>query len=153
MSDVDVEMPPGPDPALQRLEKLVGTWDMKGNTLDTEESNIFGRTSFEWLPGGFFLQQRIEMNFAGFEIQSLELIGYDAEADVFTSSVYSNVWGTPAPYKWDLRGDTLTIEMDMAAFSGKFSGDDSFAGGWRPKPGRENDPGNIAYDISGTRVK
>jgi deazaflavin-dependent oxidoreductase (nitroreductase family) len=27
-----------------------------------------------------------------------------------------------------------------------------FSGGWRPNPGRENDPGNIPYDIWGTRV-
>jgi hypothetical protein len=68
---------PTPDPALKRLEKLVGTWDITGHTLDSEDDNISGRTTFEWLPGRFFLQQRIEMNFIGFKIQSLELIGYD----------------------------------------------------------------------------
>ena len=57
---------PTPDPALKRLDKLGGSWTMKGRTLDSDEDNIAGRTTFEWLPGGFFLQQRFEMNFAGF---------------------------------------------------------------------------------------
>jgi hypothetical protein len=52
---------------------------MKGRTLDSDEDNILGRTTFEWLPGGFFLQQRFEMNFADVELQSLELVGYDPE--------------------------------------------------------------------------
>jgi hypothetical protein len=51
-------LPPRPDPALKRLERFVGTWDMKGRTLGSEVDNVSGRITFEWLPGGFFLQQR-----------------------------------------------------------------------------------------------
>jgi hypothetical protein len=51
---------PEPDPALKRLEKFVGTWEFKGRTLDSDEDNVFGTTTFEWLPVGFFLLQRIE---------------------------------------------------------------------------------------------
>ncbi len=144
---------PAPDPALKRLDKLVGSWTMKGRTLDSNEDNISGRTTFEWLPGGFFLQQRIEMNFAGFEIQSLELIGYDPETEAFSSLAYSNLLGTPAPYKWDLQDDVLRISTEASKFEGRFSEDgDTFSGGWRPIPGMEG-PDNIPYDISGTRVK
>jgi len=64
-----------PDPALKRLDKLVGTWTLSGRTLNSEEDNISGQTTFEWLPGGFFLQQRIEMDFMVFKIKSLELVG------------------------------------------------------------------------------
>jgi hypothetical protein len=143
---------PAPDPALKRLEKLVGSWTMKGRTLDSNKDNISGKVTFEWLPGGFFLQQRIEMNFAGFEIQSLELISYDPETKVFSSLAYSNVWGAPAPYKWDLRDNVLEISTEASKFKGTFSADgNTFSGGWRPIPGMEG-PGNIPYDISGTRV-
>ena len=156
MSDNDNDQAmqmPAPDPALKRLDQLVGSWTMKGRTLDSDEDNISGRVTFEWLPGGFFLQQRFEMDFAGFEIQSLELIGYDPETEAFSSLVYSNLWGTPLPYKWDLRDDVLEISTDASEFRGTFSEDgDSFSGGWRPKPGMEG-PDNIPYDISGTRVK
>jgi hypothetical protein len=55
-------MPPGPDPALKRLERFVGTWQIRGRTLDTEEDNVTGQTTFEWLSGGFFLQQRSQLN-------------------------------------------------------------------------------------------
>lgn len=155
MSDYDASaaQPPQPDPALGRLDRLVGTWTITGRTLDSDEDNITGETTFEWLPGGFFLQQRIELDFAGFEIKSLELIGHDPSTGVFSSLVYSNVWGTPVPYQWDLQGDTLMIEMEVAKFRGAFSEDgESFSGGWRPNEGMEG-PGNVAYDARGSRVR
>jgi hypothetical protein len=43
-----------PDPALKRLEKLVGKWELKGRTLNSKEDNITGWTTFEWMPGNFF---------------------------------------------------------------------------------------------------
>ena len=147
------QQPPQPEPALKRLDKLVGSWTMKGRTLDSEAHNISGRTTFEWLPGGFFLQQRFEMNFAGFEIRSLELIGYDPETEAFSSLVYSNMWGAPLPYQWDLQDDVLKISTEASKFEGRISEDgNTFSGGWRPIPGMEG-PGNVPYDISGTRVK
>ena len=144
---------PAPDPALGRLDRLVGSWDMRGRTLDSDEDNIHGRSHLEWLPGGFFLQQRIEMDFAGFvEIQSLELIGHDPETGAFSSLAYSNLFGAPAPYSWDLRDDVLEISTEASRFRGTFSEDgDAFSGGWRPVPGMEG-PENIPYDIGGTRV-
>lgn len=45
---------PQPDPALKRLEKLVGTWKLTGRTLSSKEDNITGWTTFEWMPGGIF---------------------------------------------------------------------------------------------------
>lgn len=145
---------PAPDPALKRLERLVGTWSIKGRTLDSKEDNISRQTTFEWLPGGFFLQQRIEMDFMGLKIQSLELIGYDPETQAFSSYVYSNLWGTPVPYKWDLQDNILKISLEgMAKFKGAFTKDGkTFSGGWRPEPGKEG-PGNVAYDVTGARVK
>lgn len=147
---------PTPDPALRRLDRLVGTWTMKGRTLDSKEDNVFGRTTFEWLPGGFFLQQRIELNFVGMEIQSLELIGYDPQTQTLTSQVYANTSPVPLPYHWDLQDDTLTISVAYgplnATFTGKFSDDGkSFSGGWRPNPGADETI-NVPYDIGGTRV-
>ncbi|TMK43914.1 MAG: DUF1579 domain-containing protein [Actinobacteria bacterium] len=145
---------PTPDPALKRLDRFVGTWNAKGRTLDAEEDNVSGRLTFEWLPGGFFLQQRVELNFAGYEIHGLELIGYDPESDVFPSTVYSSVVGIPLAYEYDVQGDDVTIRTEFAGgatFRGRFGADgDSFSGGWRPD---KEVPGNVAYDISGTREK
>ena len=81
---------PQPDPALRRLERLVGRWSMEGDLVGSDEKSINGETSFRWLPGGFFLEQRAQIDFAGLQIDALELIGYDPESDTFPSTVYSN---------------------------------------------------------------
>jgi Protein of unknown function (DUF1579) len=135
---------PTPDPALKRLERYVGTWDMKGRTVGSEVDNVSGRATFEWLPGGFFMQQRtsLNFNFIGLQIQSLELIGYDPESETFPSTVFSNMAPTPLPYRWEVGEDTLKITVSYgpldATFTGTWSQDGkSFGGGWRPNPGAD----------------
>ena len=96
---------PQPDPALRRLDRLVGTWAMEGNLVGSDEHNIRGETTFRWLPGGFFLEQRARIDFVGQQIDALELIGYDPETDTFPSTVFSGFSPTPLPYRWDVRGD------------------------------------------------
>ncbi len=147
--------PPKPHPALKRLDRLVGTWDMTGRTLNSDTDNVKGRTTFEWLPGGFFLQQRFHADFAGYDIQSLEVIWYDPETDTFPSTVYASMAGTPLPYRYEVNGDNLKITAETlnATFHGNWKEDGTFSGGWRPDPGHENDPGNVAYDIWGSRAK
>jgi hypothetical protein len=80
---------PQPDPALRRLDRLVGTWTMEGNIVGSDEHNIRGQTTFGWLPGGFFLEQRAHIDFIGQQIDALELIGYDPQTDTFPSTVLS----------------------------------------------------------------
>jgi hypothetical protein len=46
-----------PDPALHRLDPLVGTWAMSGHFVGSDEQSITGEATFQWLEGGFFLQQ------------------------------------------------------------------------------------------------
>ncbi|HYT81258.1 MAG TPA: DUF1579 family protein [Actinomycetota bacterium] len=97
MSDETQAQPPAPDPALRRLDRFVGTWSMEGHLIGSDDITARGQTTFRWLPGGFFLEQRNTLNFLGMEIDSLELIGYDPETGTFPSSVYSNL--SPAPTK------------------------------------------------------
>ena len=61
MSDYDAQSQQGPrpDPALKRLDPFVGTWKMEGHLVGSNENNIIGQASYRWLPGGFFLEQRI----------------------------------------------------------------------------------------------
>jgi hypothetical protein len=148
------QQPPTPDPALRKLDRYVGTWDMTGRTIGSDTDNVKGRTTFEWLPGGFFLQQRISLDFAGYQVEGLEIIGYDAATGRFPSTVYSNSFGEPLPYWYEVEGDKLKIRTDTlgATFEGRWSEDGKFSGGWRPDPGREG-AGNIAYDIWGERAK
>jgi hypothetical protein len=91
-----------PDPALRHLDRFVGTWSLEGHPVGSSENNIKGEATYRWLPGGFFLEQRISMNFMGMQIESLELIGYDAGTKTFPSTVYSNLSPTPLPYRWEV---------------------------------------------------
>lgn len=146
-----------PPPALQQLDRFVGTWNMEGNLLGSEEKTIKGQATFRWLPGGFFLEQHLTMDFAGFaQIDSLELIGYDPEAGNFSSRVYSNMSPQPLPYTWAIDGDTLTITVSYgpldATYTATWSADgESLSGGWRPNPGADETV-NVPYDISGGRA-
>jgi hypothetical protein len=147
--------PPGPDPALRKLDRFVGSWEMKGRTLDSEVDNITARTTFEWLPGGHFLLQRFAADFVGMQIQSHEVIGHDPATGTFSSTVYASMAPMPLPYRWIIEGDELTIKAEAlgATFRGRWNADGTvFSGGWRPDPGHENDPGNTPYDISGRRA-
>jgi hypothetical protein len=147
---------PQPDPELKRLDRLVGRWTMEGNLVGSDETNIKGETEFRWLPGGFFLEQRGHIDFMGLQIDSLELIGYDAETKSFPSTVYSNFSPEPLPYKWDVQGDTVTISVSYgqldATFTGSWREDGTFSGGWRPNPGADETV-NAPYDVSGRRIE
>jgi hypothetical protein len=113
------------------------------------------RTTFRWLPGGFFLEQRAHIDSMGMHIDALELIGYDPETDTFPSTVFSGFSPTPLPYRWDVKGDGVTIEVSYGPLDAKFTGewreDGTFAGGWRPNPGADETV-NVPYDIGGRRL-
>jgi hypothetical protein len=157
MTDNEPPQMPTPDPAMKRLDRFVGTWTMEGHLVGSNEHNIKGQASYRWLPGGFFLEQHVELDFMGMNIDSHELIGYDPETETFPSTVYSNLSPTPLPYRWEVGDGTVTISVSYgpldATFNGAFSEDgNSFDGGWRPNPGADETV-NVPYDISGHRMK
>lgn len=151
---------PTPDPALERLERLVGTWTMKGRPLGADKDSITGTTTFRWLHdvdgARFFLRQDMEMDYDGMPILSHELIGHDPKTGAFASLVFSNMAPEPWPYAWDVRGDDLTISIHKppmdATFTGRFAADgNSISGGWRPNPGADQAV-NAPYDVTMTRT-
>ena len=54
------------EPDSKRLDRLVGTWELSG---DTE-----GTVTYEWMEGGFFLIQHVDL---GPEAKVLEVIGHE----------------------------------------------------------------------------
>lgn len=149
---------PTPDPALRVFDQFVGTWTMSGSIEGVEAPAISGEVTFDWMPGGFFLRQHILMDFAGYvQIDSTEFVGYDAATGTFPSKVYSNLSPEPLPYTWKVEGSDVTISVVHApldaTFHGRFSDDgNTFGGTWTPNPGA--DPMvNVAYSLTGTRVK
>lgn len=151
---------PTPDPALKRLDRLVGTWKIEGRPVGSDDYSVHGTTRYSWLhdPLGksFHLQQDMDMDYDGKQIKARELVGYNPQTKAFSSFVYSNVAPDPWPYEWDIEGDDFTISIKKppmdATFRAKFAPDgNSFSGGWRPNPGADESV-NSSYDVTVTRV-
>src|SRR5437868_13949855 len=69
---------PTPNPALKSLDKLVGTWNVSD---PSGKGEINGQVSFEWMEGGFFLIQRVDLDHTGHKIKALEILGYGRDWD------------------------------------------------------------------------
>jgi hypothetical protein len=100
------QQPTQPNPDLNNLgESLVGTWEMSGE--------VRGTVTYEWMEGGFFLIQRVDLEQYGQRIKGLELIGHEKPfgsepSEEIKSRFYSNT-GDTLDYVYELEGDTLTI--------------------------------------------
>ncbi len=67
-----------------------------GRTLNSDEDNITGWTTFEWMPGGFFIKAEGEFNLNGFVMQSLEIIGYDpAQKEIHVQCLFKYFGRSP----------------------------------------------------------
>jgi hypothetical protein len=139
--------PPQPNPDLQILNRLVGTWEMSGE--------VQGRVTFEWMEGGFFLIQRVDLEQYGQRIKGLEIIGHErlfgAEpSEDIRSRFYSNM-GDTLDYVYELEGDTLTIwagEKGSPAYAKGTFGEDGNTGS-----GEWVYPGGGGYRFTMTRVR
>ena len=117
---------------VQALNRLIGTWDVSGDAA--------GQVRYEWMPGGFFLLQHVDMKHGGNHIRGLEVIGHerafgsDAASDDIRSRFYSSS-GDTLDYVYELEGDMLTIwggqRGSPACYRGTFSADGAtVSGGW-----------------------
>lgn len=123
----DQQQPPQPNPALRSLDRLVGTWNVSG-------PDIHGQVTFEWMEGGFFLVQHVDLEHGGNKIKGTEYIGYDEESKVLRTHYFDSA-GSILEYTYELHDDTLTIwfgeKGSPAKLEGKFSDDgDTNTGGW-----------------------
>jgi hypothetical protein len=121
-----------PNPDLKGLEKLVGTWKVSGG--------IKGEITFEWMEGGFFLVQHVELVHNGHQVKGIEIIGHEFKFGEKPSSeiktrFYSYLDGLTLDYVYEMDGNNLTIwggEKGSPAYcKGEFSEDgDSFNIEW-----------------------
>ncbi|HEX2037537.1 MAG TPA: hypothetical protein VHS99_25455 [Chloroflexota bacterium] len=147
------QAPPAPNPALRRLDVLVGTWDMKGRE-SGPEGEIHGRLVFEWLEGGYFLVQHFDIDHLGRRAKGIEIIGYGRDwggqaSEDCTSQMFDNT-GNAFSYTWDVEEETITIwggqRGSSAAFKGRFSDDrNTVTGAWEWPGG--------GYQATMTRVR
>ena len=117
---------------MQRLDRLVGTWNVTGEAE--------GQVRFEWMPGGFFLLQHVDINHGGNQINGLEVIGHErlfgaSEPDRDIKSRFYSSTGDTLDYVYELEDDTLTIwggqRGSPAYYRGTFSDDgNTMSAGW-----------------------
>jgi hypothetical protein len=135
-----------PSPALNKLDKLVGTWKLSGG--------VSGTVTYEWMEGGFFLIQRIDLLHYGHEVKGLEIIGHlkpfgEQPTEDIKSRFFGNL-GDTLDYVYEIDGDVLTIwggeRGSPAYYRGEFSPDgDILAGSWVY-------PGGGGYESIATRI-
>jgi hypothetical protein len=133
-----------PDPALKRMgDRLVGAWRVSGG--------IQGEVRYEWMEGGFFLMQHVDLGHnKGLEIIGhLRLFGEEPSADI--KSRYYGSMGETFDYVYELEGDTLTIwggeKGSPAYYQGMFSADgNTLSGAWVY-------PGGGGYESTATRIR
>ena len=127
------QQPPKPYPGLKSLSKLVGVWNVSG-------PDIKGQIRFEWMEGGFFLMQRVDLNHGGHKIKGIEIIGYErgfgaTEPSQHIKSHWFDHEGNTFEYTYEVDDDTLTIwggeKGSPAYYKGKWSDDgNTNTGGW-----------------------
>lgn len=119
------------EPDLQQLDRLVGTWEVSGGAT--------GRVEFEWMAGGFFLIQRVNLEQFGQAVTGIEIIGRDrdfgAQSTAEVRSCFYDSLGNTLRYVYEFGGDELTIwggEVGSPAFyRGTFSADGhTLSGSW-----------------------
>lgn len=119
--------------AHNHLDKFVGKWNTEGLVLPTATSagiEVKGTDTYEWLPGGFFLLHKVDVNIGDDKVQTFEVIGLDRGANHYTMQHYDNkgnsgsMTATLADALWIFKGESLL-------FKGGFSEEDTvFSGVW-----------------------
>jgi hypothetical protein len=125
------------DPALDRLDVLVGEWTMEAGPPGEPPWPGGARTSFEWLEGRTWLVQRwsVEMPEAP---DGIAIIGSADERGEFRQH-YFDSRGVHRVYEMTLDGGTWTLERDAPdPFSQRFSatfghGGSTISGRWESR--------------------
>ncbi|CAM3476938.1 hypothetical protein OCAE111667_11840 [Occultella aeris] len=125
------EAPPQPSEAVRALDRLVGTWAVTGGAE--------GTVRYEWMLGGHFLIQHVELEQYGQSVTGYEVIGHlhpfgEPVGENVSSRFYDSM-GNTFDYVYDLTSDTLTIwagaKGSPAYFRGTFTaGDSVMVGDW-----------------------
>jgi hypothetical protein len=138
--------PPQPNPDLQGLDRLVGTWNIAGGAQ--------GQVAYQWMEGDFFLLQHVELEQSGQQTKGIEIIGHQrpfgAEPSQDITSRFYDSLGNTLDYVYELEGDTLTIWGGEKGSPGHYQGRFSEAG--NTVSGAWVYPGGGGYHSTATRA-
>lgn len=133
------EQPPSPDPQLRHLDRFVGTWTLQGREA-VEYGEIHGTLAFEWMEGGYFLLQHVDIDHAGQRVKGIEVIGFGRDWEGraprdCTSHFFDNT-GNHFEYVYELGADEIITIWggyvgSPAVFRGRFGEDgNTITGRW-----------------------
>jgi hypothetical protein len=141
------KQPERPSDLMSLGDRLVGTWEVSGVTQ--------GKITFEWIEGGFFLIQHVDLKQYGQRIKGIEVIGHERPfraqpSEDIKSRFYDNM-GNTLDYVYELVGDTLTIwggeKGSPAYYRGTFTDEGvTVSGEWVY-------PGGGGYQSTMTKIK
>lgn len=135
-----------PSPELRALDRLVGTWAVTGGAE--------GTVRYEWMTGGFFLLQHVDLTQHGERVTGLEVIGnlkpFGEPPGEDVVSRFYDCAGNTLDYVYEIDGDKLTIwagaKGSPAYYEGTFAPDGNIVTGeWVY-------PGGGGYESSMTRL-
>jgi len=110
MTDTDEvytqQQAPEPGPDIRALDRLTGTWKITGGAQ--------GTVTYEWMEGGFFLLQHVDLEHHGQRNKGIEVIGHlkpfgEPPSEEIRSRFYGNM-GDTLDYVYELEDNTLTGE-------------------------------------------
>jgi hypothetical protein len=112
--------PPKLNPALRRLESLVGDWDMElsgASFLPDPQTSLHGPASFRWIENGAFLvmYQGEKEN-----PQATWLVGRDESTDLF-KVLYFDARGISRVYEMSFKNGEWKMWRNAPGFSQRFS--------------------------------
>ena len=107
------------------LDPFVGKWKTTGQIKEPGKPliKIEGTDTYEWLPGGFFLLHKVDVQIGSGKNESLEIIGFDAEMNSFSMHSFDN-YGNKGVMQAKLNNDVWTFLSESMRFTGSFSRDE-----------------------------
>jgi hypothetical protein len=109
-----------PNPALEPLRALVGTWSTVGTHPLVPGTTFHGRTTFEWIEGGAFLLMRSRIDEPGIP-SGIAVFGTD-DTTGECSMLYFDERGVSRRYEVSLREREWKWWRDAPGLSQRFTG-------------------------------
>ena len=104
-----------PNPALEPLSSLIGTWRTTGTHPLIPGTTFHGRTSFEWHEGGAFLLMRSEIEESDVP-NGLAIVGSDDAGGTFTM-IYFDEREVSRRYLVEVGSGVVSWHRDEAGFA------------------------------------
>lgn len=125
---------------------LIGTWEVEGD--------VTGRTSYEWLPGGFFIIERVSLIQRGHPFEGVAVIGQargwrGAPSPDVVARFYDSE-GNSIDAVYELLGTNLTIWIEERGSDTVYQA--QFDNDWTMRRGRWTYPGGTVVESQAHKI-